>query len=220
MWDNCNGCHHDGIHCFFGATPQHFSGSYIYDNRFDGTVGTDTTAWIFLEPNAGSICDDSSSRWYIFNNVFSSTDVTPTNPYVEYGHTLMYNNTFDGPGVGHYGVNQTGCVDPTLVFENNAVGGCASLMWGAGTQLNDYNAYAENTSNNCFPTVGCNFAAWQAAGHDQHGVYNGSMTTGSNASGVGANLTSLCVGDLVPLCSDINGNARPTSGAWTAGAVG
>src|SRR5262249_38712520 len=32
LWDSCNGCHHDGIHCFFGPTGQHFDGNYVYDN--------------------------------------------------------------------------------------------------------------------------------------------------------------------------------------------
>ena len=33
-----------------------------------------------------------------------------------------------------------------------------------------------------------------------------------------ANLTSLCSGNFVALCSDINGNARPTMGGWQSGA--
>src|SRR5581483_9018250 len=41
---------------------------------------------------------------------------------------------------------------------------------------------------------------------------------GSAAIGAGANLTSLCTGNLVPLCSDIAGNPRPSTGAWDAGA--
>lgn len=36
--------------------------------------------------------------------------------------------------------------------------------------------------------------------------------------GSGTNLTSLCVGNLEPLCSDKAGNQRPTNGAWTIGA--
>jgi hypothetical protein len=45
---------------------------------------------------------------------------------------------------------------------------------------------------------------------------NGTVTFSSNANS--ANLTSLCSGNFTPLCSDINGNARPTSGGWQAGA--
>ena len=39
-----------------------------------------------------------------------------------------------------------------------------------------------------------------------------------SSGGTSANLTSLCSGALVPLCSDINGVARPSSGGWQAGA--
>jgi len=49
---------------------------------------------------------------------------------------------------------------------------------------------------------------------------DGSPQPGSPAIRAGANLTSLCVGPLVPLCSDIDGAPRPTSGAWNAGAFG
>jgi hypothetical protein len=42
------------------------------------------------------------------------------------------------------------------------------------------------------------------------------VTFASNSQN--ANLTSLCTGYLVPLCSDINGNPRPSSGPWQAGA--
>ena len=47
---------------------------------------------------------------------------------------------------------------------------------------------------------------------------NGNPRGGSAMVGAGANLTSLCTGDLVPLCADILGNPRPTSGAWNIGA--
>jgi hypothetical protein len=45
---------------------------------------------------------------------------------------------------------------------------------------------------------------------------NDTVTFASTANS--ANLTSLCSGNLIPLCSDINGNPRPTSGGWQAGA--
>jgi hypothetical protein len=45
---------------------------------------------------------------------------------------------------------------------------------------------------------------------------NASVTFNSNSNS--ANLTSLCTGYLTALCSDINGNARPTTGGWQAGA--
>jgi hypothetical protein len=42
--------------------------------------------------------------------------------------------------------------------------------------------------------------------------------SGSPLIGKGANLTSLCTGNLAALCSDIAGNPRPSTGPWTIGA--
>jgi hypothetical protein len=47
---------------------------------------------------------------------------------------------------------------------------------------------------------------------------DGTLVSGSRALGAGTNLTSLCAGGLVPLCSEISGVARPSVGAWNAGA--
>ena len=156
----------------------------------------------------------------------------PTNPYV--GSTTgsvvtpywLYNNTFAGPGAGHYGGNQQACVYASVDFVNNAVGGCYSFFEPGSGSL-DYNAYANGSGTTCFPTDNapsrvCDFAYWQshASGKDAHSVFASSAAVGSNAIGVGSNLTSLCTGDLTPLCSDINGNPRPTSGPWNAGATG
>jgi hypothetical protein len=228
VWDNCNSgqrCHHDGIHCYAIPGPDHFIGVYIYDNVFDGTVGGATTSWIYLESNAGSSCADSSSKWYIFNNVFSSSDNVPTNPYV--GSTTgsvvtpysLYNNTFAGPGAGHFGSNGSNCAYASVDFVNNTVGGCAGLGT-SGTGTTDFNAFANGSGTNCF-SAGCStaaFSSWQATGKDTHSVYNPAGAVGSNATGIGTNLTNLCNADLTPLCTDINGNPRPTTGPWTAGA--
>jgi hypothetical protein len=229
-WDACdsgNNCHHDGIHCFFGpGSGASFADSYIYDNTFDGTVGTNATAWVYLESNGDSPCANSSSKWYIFNNIFTSSDQVSTNPYVTMAtgtvpnKAYLYNNTFSGPGGGHYGNNGAACSDISVDFENNAVGGCAQFN-GAGSGVTDFNAYAfQSAATNCWPVSGgtCNFASWQAAGHDSHGRFAPAGAVGSNTAGAGTNLTSLCTGGLAPLCSDIGGNPRPASGAWSAGA--
>lgn len=47
-------------------------------------------------------------------------------------------------------------------------------------------------------------------------ISNSTVTFGSGSTT--ANLTSLCTGYLASLCSDINGNSRPSSGGWQAGA--
>jgi hypothetical protein len=46
----------------------------------------------------------------------------------------------------------------------------------------------------------------------------GHPMSGSPVIGAATNLTSLCTGHLAPLCSDKDGNPRPTIGAWDVGA--
>jgi hypothetical protein len=45
-----------------------------------------------------------------------------------------------------------------------------------------------------------------------------SATVAFSTNANSANLTSLCSGNLVPLCTDVNGNPRPSTGGWQAGA--
>ena len=194
---------------------------YVYSNLWNGTVGTATTSWMFLEPNNGSLCTDTSSKWYIFNNYFSSSDQVPTNPYLGSVGAVplpiyVYNNTFARPGLGHYGANASACVFASREFLNNAVGGCARLFDTSASPHN-FNAYANTTGNNCFPTGGCNWATWKATGRDANSVYNASGATGSNTANVATNLTSLCGGNLAPLCRTRLGAPRPATGPWNAG---
>jgi hypothetical protein len=46
----------------------------------------------------------------------------------------------------------------------------------------------------------------------------GQPRSGSPAVAGGMNLTSFCVGNLTPLCTDIAGNQRPATGSWDIGA--
>ena len=73
------------------------------------------------------------------------------------------------------------------------------------------------------------FSSWQSCvSAESHSLANtgttvpingdGTLIGGSQAIGIGKNLTSMCSGALVPLCSQISGVARPASGAWNAGA--
>ena len=71
------------------------------------------------------------------------------------------------------------------------------------------------------------YSQWAGIGanHDQGSTQsdpkldsNYKPQTGSSAIQLGQNLTSLCTGNLAPLCFDKNGNTRPTTGNWDAGA--
>lgn len=111
------------------------------------------------------------------------------------------------------------------------------------TDLNN-NAYARTATcsgNGCYnwgshsPTISAaTLAAWQtASGGDASAVENTTglgltsayipSSTSSLVYHAGTNLYSTCNGQPIPglgaLCSDAAGNARPSSGAWDAGAI-
>ena len=95
--------HHDGIHCFGPENGATYNGLYIYDNRFDGTVGQlAPTAQIFIEGNYGSSgdtpCAAVGSQVDVFNNIFGSTDYPTSNGYLETSQPGggVYNNTVMG----------------------------------------------------------------------------------------------------------------------------
>jgi len=248
-WDtNTNAYHHDGIHCYTVVSQpgaSHYSGLYIYDNRFGGTVGNSTTADIFMEGNYGSSgatpCSDATSSVYIFNNVFSSTDLVTDNPYLtdSAGDGGMYNNTIVGQSNTQA---RGGCISYTdqppgakAALENNILSNCNNLIGGNRDTYApgspDYNVYA-NGGNNAFVCSSnfyafSAFASWRSCvGADEHSVAvssaglrrDGSPEPGSSAIRHGKNLTSLCQGPLVPLCSNIDGARRPANGPWNAGA--
>ncbi len=108
----------------------------------------------------------------------------------------------------------------------------------------DYNVYGDGVTNGLWQwrefSINTDvFATWKTScathqtGCDSHSVDHtstadpltslGISSTGRPLSGsplisAGVNLTSLCSGDLVALCSDISGIARPGSGSWDIGA--
>lgn len=233
-WDTtANQYHHDGLHCFTSGTSgvaMHFDNFYIYDNTFDGDWGNKhTTSHIFLEGGSGvtaTPCNDASSNIWIFNNVMTPSAGVIANPIlsVSFGTILAANNTIDGIDPTD---TSSVCYTPVggQTFENNAVGGCNQLVsnHAAGDYSHvDHNAYAHCLGSlNCFwlnTTDTSVFATYQAAGFEPNSVANLSAATGSNTTGVGANLTSSCVGVLAALCVTIDGTARPSAGAWNAGA--
>ena len=122
----------------------------------------------------------------------------------------------------------------TLMDSEGSVGYAANTA----TSGLDYNLYANyivngNAAFRCNTTTTSVFSAWQAAcGGGSHSSLvadakldtAGKPTATSPAIGAGANLTSLCTGNLVVLCSDSSaGNtrtpvARSTTSPWDIGA--
>ncbi len=242
-WDTTNAAyHHDGIHCYTygGSGAAHYDGFYIYDNIFDGQVGTDMTSHIFMEGGSGSgstPCADSSSPIFIFNNVLTAgQDINNGLMDPASGQPHVLDNTL----IGHdtrSGTCYTSNSDATHeAFENNLLSTCSTLMYNnlpsiyaAGSP--DYDLYAGGGGNaflcgSQFESFS-RFGSWQSCiGGDSHSSAasnpalnsNGSPQAGSPAIGAGANLTSLCTGLLAPLCSNIDGVPRPPAGPWNAGA--
>jgi hypothetical protein len=242
--------HHDGLHCFgpVGGPAPTYNGFYVFDNRFDGTVGREApTGQIFMEGGSGAgatPCASSSSRVYLFNNVVTSSDYVTANSYLGTASINggVYNNTVLGVnrnvnegGCAGYGYEQPGS---TIAFENNIVSGCNILMTQTGQPNGvfapgspDYNVYA-NGGNNAFVCNGNfyafgQFRTWKTCMRaDSHslrianaGLDNrGDHRRGSAATRAGTNLTPLCRGPLTALCRNIMGKPRPTSGPWSAGA--
>jgi hypothetical protein len=230
-----------------GGSPVHSIGNYYYDNSFisGNGNGSDFTSFIFLESGTGSgstPCDDSSSNNYLFNNVLiddTTNGISNGVMTLAAGVNHVFNNTMVGASSAAGG--------PPLFsidglageeFENNVLTSADELVNAvAGSFAStspDYNVYADgstagNTWNCSASWIGV-LSTWQSCigrAGDAHSIYaasaalnsDGSPQSGSPVLNAGANLTSLCNGDLAPLCSDIGGSSRPTSGSWTAGAI-
>ena len=141
-------------------------------------------------------------------------------------HFFFYNNTMYGEG------GTRDCLDDnatnyasglTVVLQNNYCVTTANPYYiksSASTYTNQAGSTSQSvieasstvqspsTANSQGYTVS-NLYAPTSASNDTVTLANG---------GNSANLTGLCSGYLVALCSDINGNPRPSSGGWQAGA--
>ncbi len=245
-WDTAsNTYHHDGIHCYTiaGGRPIHISDLYIYNNTFDGDIGENETAWIFVEGGTGpdsTPCADATSKIWFFNNVLKLTRDSNngaaaffTSRVFSFDNTLIGHGTsggsvyqqgdsYDGPGMFQGNVVTTG---------NNLISAGRSVLTGAAI---DWNVYANAGMNGNGWYCGGDRAGfvgslrqWQSCIRgDAHSIYVrdaklnsvGIPAPGSPVLGAGANLANLCKGALVPLCSDHRGALRPIRMRPDAGA--
>jgi hypothetical protein len=116
-------------------------------------------------------------------------------------------------------------------FQNNLVANCSPLVAQDGGSFVsgglNHNVYAGCTGANCFKLPGgfTDFTGWKnSTGQDGNSVYSSNSPNldanfrpqaGSLVIGAGANLTSL---GIATLNSDMEGNPRPSTGAWDVGA--
>lgn len=241
VWDDAvyNNYHHDGIHLWTSGADV-ISNVYIYNNLFDGNLGSHMTADIYMENM------DASGPIYVFNNVFrQSSTATTANGLLSAaaGRGLyVFNNTLVGSGNGKQGmcVNVSGSL---ASFQNNVVLGCTTMVntnngttFATGGLKNNVYASGGSTLFNYGGSTYSTLAAWQSGtGQDNASSYysttaavkldsDGSLQAGSPAIGMAINLSTSCSGPLAPLCQDTtDGNtriatARPSTGAWDAGA--
>jgi hypothetical protein len=227
FWDTGDVIHLNHMHIYAVASGDTITGVQIYNNYLYGDFGGDTkgaghqTASIFLEAGPGTIPSPQ-----VFNNVIAQT--TPGD-YAADGliyfkgitGSNIYNNTLIGSGAGT-GISLNGGSTPVVV-ENNVIDNFDEWVYSDGTITTaDHNDYYLGGRYFAYNSTNYNFAGWQGLGFDTNGSsgnpnLSGTYTLGSGSAaiGLGANLTSA---GITALDSDKAAVARPSSGAWDAGA--
>jgi hypothetical protein len=211
-------------------------------------LGTGFNTYIFPESAAGGTPWTQSGTMYVFNNVAIINDAHAAAELSTGTSSLVANNTTLGSDTNTGDIAWNGNTMTGMVFQNNAENSLGYFMqWNmawqvaspASTSVN-YNAYGACNGLNCWnwdqtantspgPDIDIStFATWQSqCACDGNSTYTsgglnltatGVPNAGSPVIKAGTNLTSLCSGNLVPLCSDITGAARPSSGPWDIGA--
>jgi len=171
---------------------------YFFNEVVWGT-GTSTPPW------TADVADGSGGcTFYLLN----STAYNPTFPQ-------CYNS-----------LAGTSNVTTSILQNNQCLGTTAANPWfSVNSSGNVVKNYAGSTTTSVIQasSVVDTIANANGQGYVASSLYipttSGSETVAfANTNANGTNLTSLCSGYLAPLCQDINGNPRPSSGAWQAGA--
>jgi hypothetical protein len=168
---------------------------YFFNNVSWGLGGGTSNYGIDAQNGAGP----NASAFYFYNNTLYSNGGTRT--------------CIDGSGGGGGAL--------TVVLQNNDCITNQNPYWTAVPSAT-YKNQAGSTSASSIEAASVAQPASRelAEGYAISDLFAPAAATNDTvtfASG-SANLTSLCSGYLTPLCSDINGNPRPTTGGWQAGA--
>jgi hypothetical protein len=239
-WTAADDFHLEDFHIFANSGSGSVSGLQVYNNHFGPennshySTGAQTAHFFNEGPSVSP---------EIFNNLFDNgtTDFMPpieistsTGGSFTVSNALIVNNTFLGGYTGGGTGDENVILDSGvkgLTFENNVVTAGAGLVNQPGVFASgglNQNAYDNGTSAP-YAYQGNNegsLTAWQSAtGQDAASLYasiatlkvnsDGTLASGSPAIGLAVNLSSL---GITALNSDKNGNPRPSSGAWDAGA--
>lgn len=181
----------------YGGINMHFWNNTLFGITEAGCIAN-VTAYGYSsgECNNGALTVTGSTTLSQQNNVWTTGEILPEITATDEG-----------------GSNPT-----TIAALSNNV-----YMNGGGTGGNPWNWQGTPKSS---------ISAWNTASGETNDVYSATNTVnsgtltlqaGSPAIGAGVNLHSTCNGQPNPglgaLCSDYNGNSRPSSGAWDAGAI-
>ena len=230
-----------------GYTP-HYNGLYIYDNyvEMEGEDNTAPIFLEGGSGDGSTPCADKTSNIWVYDNVFSSTDTELGDGLLGAysGEPHIYNNTLIGSGEGACEVLNDH-VSAEMRYKDNVITSCKYLIEAEKERFApnglEYNLYANGGSEpfvclnpNKHEYGMANFGKWQECMEDdKHSITassakldlqeavgaQGKPEAGSPALDAGANLTSLCPSTPEEaLCKNINGEARPSTGAWNIGA--
>lgn len=180
------------------------------------------------------ICNNDMSFTSAIPGNFDSLIVISANGNPKASGVQIYNNSLVNVGANAMSAGMRLDSDTAnMTLRNNIISGMASALYihdisGAPVGFSsDYNLL-NNTSGINWLESFKNYSQWQALGFDTHGKLgidpgflaapgNEQLTANSPALtlGAGTNLTGLSISILD---SDLNGVARPASGAWALGA--
>jgi hypothetical protein len=215
-----------GTSCFVNSAT---GGAYIFNNV--GVGSGLTAADIYVIGNGSGSNTNNIANLLFANNTMIGNQPTDTGAngamaFAQANNFQYYNNAVGGlpPLIAQKSNFVNYLANPDYNFWENA-----SVSGAAAYQANGVSSGS--------------FATWQARGNDAHGgalltsttyfglnsaCVSGSLAAncapvvGSPLIAAGKNLTSICSGQPNPglgaLCFDIQGNARPSTGAWDVGA--
>jgi len=215
-WEHpINNYHQDGVHAFGNSGYNYF----FYNNYVHGDMCPDHNCSV-----SAMFYNENDNPMYVFNNLVIIPNNAQSQPSAwknNGGQNYLYNNTFVNTqptqGVSVFYDGGTGS-NPPLTSENNVGTAQTSTLpvysnggSSPSCAVSDYNVWYNFGSN------GCSEGSHSTTSNPNLNT-DGLLQSGSPAIGRGANLTSLCVGNLASLCLDKAGNPRPATGAWDSGA--
>jgi hypothetical protein len=172
-WSSTKDVNHiDGLHCYtgngktgglhWGPAPK---GLYIYDNTFT-IEGEGVTAAFYIEGNTGPQCGDSTSNFWIFDNVLTAR-----------GNVVTLNNGLLSPYSGEEHI-----FNNTLIGNSNEKGGCVPLDGSSDTSANDQ--FKNNISTTCTTLIDAEKSHLATGGLNYNLYANGGSGNEAFACGV------------------------------------